>query len=246
MATNFEDLDAPDSSVENYLGVMAGQPEAEPPLTPQSRVEKYLDYFLGHGAAGSVKDVYFLAGHIYEDEEMTKEITPEEGRIYYAINANMMYAYVNGAFKSIAGGAMNPSKVYNTYSAMVNALNRMTRDDLIVGSNIWIRAVNVPDLWVSVIETDYVEYIYTSDADFLALMEEQQYVKVGYFLVSKLEAGASLENYYTKAECNALFLKLADAYTKDQIDALLLTKADLVEGKVPASQLPTPPQIVYH
>lgn len=189
---------------DHYLAYIAGQ-NVQLPNAPWSREDEYLDYIVRHGMRGSVLDVYYSAGHIYEDPEMTTEITPIEGRVYYAINANMLYVYINEAFKALSGGATNPSVVYDSYQEMVAAVNDMTSEDLVISSNIYIRNPDIPDLWVSTVEETSVPYVYTTDAAIVNELKTNHYIRVGYFKIAQLESGASIGDVYTKSETDAKF-----------------------------------------
>lgn len=201
----------PQSRVENYLGVIVGQGAAVLPQSPQSRIEDYLDYIARHGAKGSVKNAYFFNNKMWEDAAHTIEITPEEGKIYLAENQHKLYVYQEGAYIAISGSNQSGSAVFATYQSMVNYVNYIGREELSVGSNVYILDVGIPDLWVAVAETTSVEYNFVSNEQFLADLAESGHVKVGFYLIAQLESGADLANYYNKQQADARFLNKADA-----------------------------------
>lgn len=88
--------------------------------------------------------------------------------------------------KSIAEGA-NQALSYSNYSAMVTAFNNLANDVYKVGQNIMIVTLNVPDLWVSSIESTSQSYTYTTDEAFTTALETNGYVQVGYYKLSALE-----------------------------------------------------------
>ena len=196
----------PQSRVENYLGVIVGQGAAVLPQSPQSRVEDYLDYIARHGAKGSVKNAYFFNNKMWEDAAHTIEITPEEGKIYLAENQHKLYVYQDGAYIAISGSNQSGSAVFTTYQSMVNYVNYITREELSVGSNVYIIDVNVPDLWIAVAETTSQEYTFVSNEKFLEDLESAGHVKVGYYLIAKLEAGTDLSDYYNKTQTDNKFV----------------------------------------
>lgn len=213
----------PQSRVENYLGVIVGQESAVLPQNPQSRVEDYLDYIARNGAKGTVKNAYFFNNKMWEDAAHTIEITPEEGKIYLAENQHKLYVYQSGAYIAISGSNQSGATVFATYQAMVNYVNYIGREELSVGSNVYILDVGVPDLWVAVAETTSIEYNFVSDEQFLADMKADGHVKVGFYLIAQLESGVDLADYYNKTQTNEKFVsKTGEDFTnvKQSIDEL--------------------------
>jgi hypothetical protein len=70
---------------------------------------------------------------------------------------------------------------------MITALNALPSDVYNCGQNIMIVTVKVPDLWVSEVSEENTEYVYTSDEVFVAELEENGSVQVGYYKLSHLE-----------------------------------------------------------
>ena len=87
---------------------------------------------------------------------------------------------------SIAKGA-NQAVGYSNYSTMITALNALDDDVYNVGQNIYIVTLEVPDLWVSSVESTSSTYTYTTDAAFINALETNGYVQVGYYRLSMLE-----------------------------------------------------------
>lgn len=105
---------------------------------------------------------------------------------------------------SIARGAGH-AIVYSGIAAMVAAVNAMDMDEMPIGTNIYLVALNVPDLWVSGIEDTSEPYTYTSDEDFTDELEENGSVRAGFFRLSALETQkVDLSDYYTKTEIDAM------------------------------------------
>lgn len=96
---------------------------------------------------------------------------------------------------SIAKGA-NQAVGYSNYSTMITALNALDDDVYNVGQNIYIVTLEVPDLWVSSVESTSSTYTYTTDAAFISALETNGYVQVGYYRLSMLETQkVDLTNY---------------------------------------------------
>lgn len=101
---------------------------------------------------------------------------------------------------SIAKGA-NQAVGYNNYSAMITAINAMDDDEYNVGQNVYIVTVNVPDLWVSSVESARSTYTYVDDATVINDLETNGYIQVGYYKLSMLETQkVDLTNYVTNTD----------------------------------------------
>ena len=98
---------------------------------------------------------------------------------------------------SIAKGA-NQAVGYLNYSTMITAINALDDDVYNIGQNIYIVTLEVPDLWVSSVESTSSTYTYTTDAAFISALETNGYVQVGYYKLSALETQkVDLTNYVT-------------------------------------------------
>ena len=105
--------------------------------------------------------------------------------------------------ESIAKGA-NQAVPFANYRTMINALNAVQDPDKYnIGQNIYIRTVNVPDLWISGVTTVIPDdaHIYTTDENFVNELNEKGYVWLDMFQLSQLETQkANLTNCATKEE----------------------------------------------
>ena len=72
--------------------------------------------------------------------------------------------------KSIAEGRARAVS-FESYSAMVTALNAAANTDYKVGDNIFIQAKEVPDLWVYSVESTTSSYSYTTDDALISALE---------------------------------------------------------------------------
>lgn len=97
---------------------------------------------------------------------------------------------------SIAKGA-NQAISYSNYSAMVTAFNNALSTAYNVGQNVMIVTLEVPDLWISSIESSSSTYTYTTDSAFTTALATNGYVQVGYYKLSALETQkVDLTDYY--------------------------------------------------
>lgn len=104
----------------------------------------------------------------------------------------------------IARGA-NQSLSFSNYQAMITTFNSLANNVYNVGQNVMIITLNVPDLWISSIESTSQTYTYTTDEAFTTALETNGYVQVGYYRLSALETQkVDLTNYYTKTQADNL------------------------------------------
>lgn len=106
--------------------------------------------------------------------------------------------------KTIAEGA-NQSLSYGNYSTMITAFNSLPSTTYKVGQNVMIITLNVPDLWISSVESTSSTYTYTTDEAFISALNTNGYVQVGYYKLSALETQkVDLTDYYTKSQTDGL------------------------------------------
>ena len=105
---------------------------------------------------------------------------------------------------SIAKGAQRGIS-YGDYETMITAFNALTGTVYNVGQSVYIVTLEVPDLWISDIESGSVPYTYTTDEAFITALQTDGYVQVGFYKLSALETGkVDLSNYYTQTQTNNL------------------------------------------
>ena len=96
---------------------------------------------------------------------------------------------------SVAKGATQAISFPN-YQQLITALNILPNDYFSVGQNLYIVTLNVPDLWISKIESTSTTYTYTTDEAFTTELATNGYVQAGYYRVSALETQkVDLTNY---------------------------------------------------
>ena len=97
--------------------------------------------------------------------------------------------------------SLNQSLSYASYSAMITAFNSLANNVYNVGQNVLIVTLEVPDLWISGIESTSSTYTYTTDEAFKTALATNGYVQVGYYKLSALETQkVDLTNYVTNTD----------------------------------------------
>lgn len=101
---------------------------------------------------------------------------------------------------SIAKGS-NQALSFANYSTMITEFNSLAGDEYNVGQNIMVVTLEVPDLWISGIESTSSTYTYTTDEAFTTALATNGYVQVGYYKLSALETQkVDLTNYVTTTD----------------------------------------------
>ena len=89
--------------------------------------------------------------------------------------------------KSIAEGRARAVS-FETYSALITALNAAANTDYKVGDNIFIQTKEVPDLWIYSVENTTTSYTYTNDEALITALQSGT-VQVGYYKIAPMETG---------------------------------------------------------
>lgn len=93
------------------------------------------------------------------------------------------------------------SKTYNNYKAFVTAVNAMNNTALKVGDNVFIVTQDVPDMWVSAVNSSSATYTYTSDSAIVTALGSANGLTVGYYVFRELETEkVDLTAYQTKTD----------------------------------------------
>ena len=90
--------------------------------------------------------------------------------------------------KSIAEGRARAVS-FESYTAMVTAINAAESTEYKVGDNIFIQTKEVPDLWVYSVESTTSSYTYTNDTALVTALETTGYVQIGYYKIAAMETG---------------------------------------------------------
>ena len=109
------------------------------------------------------------------------------------------YATKNELRDGLAGRAT--TKTYENYQAFVTAVNAMNNTALKVGDNVYIKKLDVPDMWVTAVNATSAPYTYTNDQAIINALDTTDGLTVGYFSFSKLETEkVDLSTYQTKTD----------------------------------------------
>lgn len=138
---------------------------------------------------------------------------------------------------SIAKGA-NQALSYSNYQAMITAFNNLANNVYNVGQNVMIITLEVPDLWISGIESTSSTYTYTTDSAFTTELSTNGYVQVGYYKLSALETQkVDLTNYVKNTDYASTtkggVIKLGNGLLKDNngvIYGVIYSKANYDTG----------------
>lgn len=95
------------------------------------------------------------------------------------------YATKNELREGLAGKPT--TKTYENYQAFVAAMGLLSKSDLKVGDNIYIKTLDVPDMWVTAVNETSTAYTYTNDQAIINALDTTAGLNVGYFTFSKLE-----------------------------------------------------------
>lgn len=109
------------------------------------------------------------------------------------------YATKNELSEGLAGRAT--TKTYENYQAFVTAMGLLPKSELKVGDNIYIKKLDVPDMWVTAVNATSTAYTYTNDQAIINALDTTSGLTVGYFSFSKLETEkVDLSAYQTKTD----------------------------------------------
>ena len=148
------------------------------------------------GGTGTITDVKVNGTSVVEEGVANIDISGKQNITDSSLQTSA--TTVPGAINevnSIAKGA-NQAVSYSNYSSLVTVFNALDDDVYRVGQNFYILTLEVPDLWVSSIDSTSSTYTYTTDAAFINDLETNGYVQVGYYRLSMLETQkVDLTNY---------------------------------------------------
>lgn len=141
--------------------------------------------------------------------------------------------------ESLIKGASS-AKVFETLEDLVTQLNDASLADFTVGTNLLIKAIGVPDFWISEIHTENIPYTWISDEDFInnihsSLLPANASIQIGYYGISFLETdkvnltGIAKESYVDEkfAQAESLSnanLASANQYTDNKISGIANTQ----------------------
>ena len=134
--------------------------------------------------------------------------------------------------ESIAKGA-NQAESFDNYEEMLNTLKTHTASAYNIGQNIYIKTVDVPDLWISGFKYPYVgdstypeHSFYISDDRLVNDLKKYGGVQIGIYEISMLETQkVDLTEYPTKEEVNAELGNIDTA-----LDSIIAIQNTLIGG----------------
>ena len=119
------------------------------------------------------------------------------------------------------------ARSFSTIQALVTALNGYSNTEINVGSNLYVQALNVPDFWVYERSETNTPYSYTTDQDLINSINQNGYVQIGYYKISKLETEkVDLTNYYDKLQIDSFVLGLSNRISAIENDETILKSTD--------------------
>lgn len=89
--------------------------------------------------------------------------------------------------KSLAEGRVRAVS-FAIYSELIEAVNATAKTDYKIGDVFYLRAQNVPDLWVYDVADNSSAYTYSTDEALINDIQTDGFVQVGYFKLSALES----------------------------------------------------------
>lgn len=141
----------------------------------------------------------------------------------------------------VAKGAQR-AFVYDDYEEMQTSGDLLSKATSIIGKNILIRKLNVPDLWISGVLDPDSHYPYEdiySDEEILDELEHNGYIAIGYCMLSRLETQkVYLDEYLRKDEIDLDYFA-----TKDDLDNIYIpgstSELDNDSGFITSDDVPT-------
>ena len=170
-------------------------------ITPNS--DGGTEHIMELGVAGGIATGYAIP------------VADSKGTVAVAEPTNNNHATTKNYVDNLFNGA-NKAVSFENYSEMISSLNSLANTSYSVGQNIMIVTLNVPDLWVSEIAEESVAYSYVSDDDFVADLNTNGSVQVGYFKLSALETQKVDLTDYAKVEDLDDYVKETDYATSTQ------------------------------
>lgn len=112
------------------------------------------------------------------------------------------YATKTALQNGLAGKSQ--SRTYNSYQEFVSAVNEFLNTTLRVGDNVFIVTTDVPDMWVSAVNSTSTIYTYSTDSAIVTALGSTNGLTVGYYVFRKLETQKVDLTEYQKQTDNGL------------------------------------------
>ena len=151
------------------------------------------DFLMGNESSGGSQSVSYELKKTGVTAGAYNGITVDEkGRVTAAQDKG--YATKQELQEAVAGKVK--TFTYDDYQKFVEATNSIAKTGMGVGDNVYIKTLEVPDMWVTRVNAVSTLYTYTGDQAIVNALHSQYGLTVGYFSFSKLETEkVDLTNY---------------------------------------------------
>ena len=129
----------------------------------------------------------------------------------------------------LAAGATG-STVFLDYEDMYNSFKYDSPANLTVGQHVLIIKLNVPDLWISKVDSEFKFVDYTTDEDFLNELAEKGSVQLGRYHVSALETQKVVLSDYLRKNDDASTLPQVYGKSADGVSQWMVNYSTGVTG----------------
>ena len=93
--------------------------------------------------------------------------------------------------EAVARGAQQ-SLAFENYAELVEYIKGLGANDLSVGQNMYIKELNVPDVWIYIANKDWTNYPFSGNEAFINSLNSENGVHVGHYVLAALETGKSV------------------------------------------------------
>ena len=115
-----------------------------------------------------------------------QEATKVDGVVDYVIKTSDEALENSNTALSISKGA-NQALSFESYQALTTKFNNATKDAYRVGQSMYVKTLNVPDVWVAAITSTSKTYTYTNDTKFMNELTSTSGIRIGYYILYPLE-----------------------------------------------------------
>ena len=172
-----------------------------------AETKKFLDF------TGLTRYDENLKGHV-------SGITGSKADLTTSSKSNLVSAI--NEVNSIAKGATVALSA-NSYASLISTFSSLGKDVYNLGQTVYIKTIDVPDVWISGISNTSSTYTYTTDAQVISDLNSDTF-KVGYYSFSKMETQkVDLTNYATLVDLETLHTTVTGEIT----DAKTLLRGEM-------------------
>lgn len=125
------------------------------------------------------------------------------------------------------------ARSFENIQALVTDLNGYSETEINTGSNLFIQTLNVPDFWVFSVESENLQYTYSTDDDLISQIKINGSIQIGYYKISMLETEkVDLSDYASIEFVNEIVNTI-----NQNIESLQNNKLDKNQGKDNAGKI---------